>query len=222
MGSLDLAGIGMTSLRTRKRLIDRLQRSGISDVRVLKAIENTPRHIFLDEALAHHAYEDTALPIGYGQTLSQPYIVAKMSQLLLSLGPVNKVLEVGSGSGYQTAILAQLVDEVFSVERIPPLLAKAKNRLQRLKLKNVHWHVANERCFGWPEKGLYDGILVTAAPDELPEELCQQLVVGGIMVIPVGGNSQELVLVERTSTGFKTRCVELVRFVPLIKGAYAK
>ena len=207
----------MTSQRTRERLIQRLVDQGISDKAVLDVIRTTPRHLFLDEAMAHRAYEDTALPIGHQQTLSQPYIVARMTELLLAAGPLQHVLEIGTGSGYQTAVLAQLVEKVFSVERIRPLQIKAKQRLRQLKLYNIQTKHA-DGIMGWEEKGPYDGILSTAAPEIIPEELLRQLAPGGRLVIPVGGESQHLQLVTRTSEGFETETVEAVRFVPLCSG----
>ena len=217
MNSVDLNGIGMTSQRTRERLIQRLVEQGITDMTVLDTIRTTPRHMFLDEAMAHRAYEDTALPIGYQQTLSQPYIVARMTELLLAEGPLQHVLEIGTGSGYQTAILAQLVERVYSVERIKPLQAKARQRLRRLKLHNVHTRHA-DGGLGWAEKGPFDGIITTAAPEQIPEHLLQQLAPGGRLVIPVGGESQHLQVVTRTVEGFQTEIVEAVRFVPLRPG----
>jgi protein-L-isoaspartate(D-aspartate) O-methyltransferase len=217
VNSVKLKGIGMTSQRTRERLIQRLVDQGISDKAVLDVIRTTPRHLFLDEAMAHRAYEDTALPIGHQQTLSQPYIVARMTELLLAAGPLQHVLEIGTGSGYQTAVLAQLVENVFSVERIRPLQFKAKQRLRQLKLYNIQTKHA-DGIMGWEEKGPYDGILSTAAPETIPEELLRQLAPGGRLVIPVGGESQHLQLVTRTSEGFETEIVEPVRFVPLCSG----
>jgi protein-L-isoaspartate(D-aspartate) O-methyltransferase len=217
VNSVDLNGIGMTSQRTRERLIQRLVEQGITDTTVLDTIRTTPRHMFLDEAMAHRAYEDTALPIGYQQTLSQPYIVARMTELLLAEGPLQHVLEIGTGSGYQTAILAQLVERVYSVERIKPLQAKARQRLRRLKLHNVHTRHA-DGGLGWAEKGPFDGIITTAAPEQIPEDLLQQLAPEGRLVIPVGGESQHLQVVTRTVEGFQTEIVEAVRFVPLLPG----
>ncbi len=217
MNSVDLRGIGMTSQRTRERLIQRLVDMGISDYRVLDVIRTTPRHLFLDEAMAHRAYEDVALPIGFQQTLSQPYIVARMTELLLAAGPRARVLEIGTGSGYQTAILAQLVEEVYSVERIRPLQQKARQRLRQLRLRNVHMNHA-DGGMGWPERGPFDGILATAAPERIPPELLQQLAPGGRLVIPVGGAEQELQVVDRVDEGFETRVVEPVNFVPLQPG----
>lgn len=218
MNSVSLEGIGMTSRRTRDRLINRLREQGISDESVLDVLRETPRHIFIDEALSHRAYEDTALPIGYNQTISQPYIVAHMTELLLADGPRQRVLEVGTGSGYQTAILAQLVGQVFSVERIRPLQEKARKRLQLLKLRNVQL-LHTDGGMGWPSKAPFDGILVTAAPEEVPEELLNQLAVGGCLVIPVGGISQQLKVIKKvTEDNIMTEVVEGVRFVPLLSG----
>ena len=217
MNSMELAGVGMTSQRTRERLINRLTDQGITHQGVLDVIRMTPRHIFLDEALAHKAYEDTALPIGYSQTLSQPYIVARMTEILLSLGPLDKVLEIGTGSGYQTAILAQLVDEVYSVERIKPLQQKARQRIRQLKLRNVQMNHA-DGGMGWAERGPFDGILAAAAPESIPQELLQQLAPGGRLVIPVGGETQHLHVVDHTHEGFETTVVEAVYFVPLRPG----
>jgi protein-L-isoaspartate(D-aspartate) O-methyltransferase len=213
----DLSGIGMTSQRTRERLVQRLVDQGISNHDVLDVMRTTPRHLFLDEAMAHRAYEDVALPIGYQQTLSQPYIVARMTELLLAGGPRSRVLEIGTGSGYQTAVLAQLVDEVFSVERIKPLQLKARQRLRQLKLRNVQMNHA-DGGMGWEERGPFDGILAAAAPERIPEELLKQLDMGGRLVIPVGGEEQHLQVVTRTREGFETQIVEAVYFVPLRPG----
>ena len=217
MNRADLNGIGMTSQRTRERLIQRLVDQGIDNYEVLDVIRTTPRHLFLDEAMAHRAYEDVALPIGFQQTLSQPYIVARMTELLLEGGAPERVLEIGTGSGYQTAILAQLVGEVYSVERIKPLQQKARQRMRQLKLRNVHMNHA-DGGMGWPERGPFDGILAAAAPERIPEELLKQLAPGGRLVIPVGGEKQQLQVVDRTHEGFETTIVEAVRFVPLRPG----
>jgi len=214
---VDLNGIGMTSQRTRERLIQRLSDQGISDMAVLDVLRTTPRHLFLDEAMAHRAYEDVALPIGFQQTLSQPYIVARMTELLLAAGPRQRVLEIGTGSGYQTAILAQLVDEVYSVERIKPLQQKARQRLRQLKLRNVHM-IHADGGMGWEERGPFDGIMSTAAPEQIPEELLRQLAMDGRLVIPVGGDRQHLQVVTRTTEGYETEIVEAVNFVPLRPG----
>jgi protein-L-isoaspartate(D-aspartate) O-methyltransferase len=207
----------MTSQRTRERLIQRLVEQGIRDYAVLDVIRTTPRHLFLDEAMAHRAYEDVALPIGFQQTLSQPYIVARMTELLLAAGPRRRVLEIGTGSGYQTAILAQLVEEVYSVERIKPLQQKARQRMRQLRLRNVHMNHA-DGGMGWPERGPFDGILSAAAPERIPMDLLEQLAPGGRMVIPVGGADQQLQVVTRTADGFETESIEEVNFVPLRPG----
>ncbi len=214
--SLHLQGIGMTSRRTRMRLVQRLRDEGIKNEDVLEVMADTPRHIFLDEALAHRAYEDTALPIGHNQTLSQPYIVARMTEILLESKP-SRVLELGTGSGFQTVVLAQLVNEVFSVERIRPLQEKAKERFRQMGLRNVRTRHA-DGGMGWPEAAPYDGIIVTAAPSEIPEELLRQLADGGRLVIPVGGDKQELTVVTRRGNNFDHRVIEPVYFVPLLGG----
>lgn len=216
-------GIGMTSKRTRDRLVQRLLAQGITDQRVLDVMANTPRHLFLDEALSHRAYEDTALPIGFGQTLSQPYIVARMTEVLLhALGVRSKqsrILEVGTGSGYQTSVLAQLVKTVFTVERIRPLQDKARNRLRLIGLNNVQYK-HGDGGFGWPAQGVFDGILSAAAPHTVPKSLLNQLAPNGVLVIPVGGDKQELILITRQndSDNFITKTLEPVKFVPLLSG----
>lgn len=208
----------MTSQRTRERLVQRLSEDGLSNPQVLEVIRNTPRHLFVDEALSHRAYEDTALPIGHNQTISQPYIVARMTELLLANGPMDKVLEVGTGSGYQTAVLAQLVERVFSVERIQPLQERAKERLQLLNIRNVVYRWA-DGWQGWNAMAPYNGILVTAGASEVPKALMEQLAVNGRMVIPVGvGDDQQLLLITRTEAGFVQSIYEPVRFVPLLAG----
>ena len=214
-------GIGMTSQRTRERLIQRLYEEGLSNARVLEAIRRTPRHLFVDEALAHRAYEDTALPIGHNQTISQPYMVARMSELLLAAGPLDKVLEIGTGSGYQTAILAQVVERVFSVERIQVLQDRAKERMTQLNLRNVvfRWGDGWE---GWSALAPYNGIIVTAAAAEVPQALLDQLAPNGRLVIPVGaGAEQELLLIVREEQGFSRHVLDAVRFVPLLNGPLA-
>lgn len=212
----EIDGIGMTSRRTRMRLIQRLREAGIADEQVLQAMSDTPRHIFLDEALAHRAYEDTSLPIGYSQTLSQPYIVARMTEALMRHNP-QKVLELGTGSGYQTAILARLVDQVFSVERIKPLQDRARDRLRQLGLRNAMLKHA-DGGMGWPDMGPFDGIIVTAAPREIPWELKDQLADGGVIVAPIGDGTQMLVEMVRNGDRFDTTELEPVRFVPLLGG----
>ncbi|OYT94519.1 MAG: protein-L-isoaspartate O-methyltransferase [Pseudomonas sp. PGPPP3] len=214
-------GIGMTSQRTRERLIERLYEEGLSNPSVLEVIRRTPRHLFVDEALAHRAYEDTALPIGHNQTISQPYMVGRMTELLLAAGPLDKVLEIGTGSGYQTSVLAQLVERVFSVERIQALQERAKERLQELNLRNVvfRWGDGWE---GWNALGPYNGIIVTAAAAEVPQALLDQLAPGGRLVIPVGaGAEQQLLLIVRDEHGFTRHVLDDVRFVPLLNGPLA-
>ena len=217
MNSLDVRGIGMTSQRTRERLVQRLREQGIVNPAVLDVIRNTPRHMFVDEALAQRAYEDNSLPIGYSQTISQPWIVARMTELLLELGAVGKVLEIGTGSGYQTAVLAQLVGQVYSVERIKPLQNQARQRLRALRLKNVQLRHA-DGGMGWDTEAPFEGIIATAAPEAIPPELMEQLGVGGRLVIPVGVESQYLQVVTRTADGFETTTHDPVRFVPLRSG----
>lgn len=212
-----ITGIGMTSQRTRERLVQRLQEQGIRSHEVLDAMRSIPRHLFLDEAMAHRAYEDTALPIGYQQTLSQPYVVAKMTELLLAGGRPKRVLEIGSGSGYQSAVLAGLVDEVYAIERIKPLLQQARKRMRTLKLRNVQMR-HGDGYEGWASQAPFDGILVAAAPREVPAALLEQLAVGGRLVMPVGEEEQRLVVVERSEDGFEQWDVEAVRFVPLVPG----
>lgn len=206
----------MTSRRTRMRLVQRLKESGIESDRVLEVMGQIPRHIFLDEALSHRAYEDTSLPIGYGQTLSQPYIVARMTELLLKHEPA-RVLELGTGSGYQTAVLSQLFDQIYSVERIKPLQDRARDRLRQMSIRNVMLKHA-DGGMGWPERGPFDGIIVTAAPMEVPTELLDQLADGGVLVAPVGEEHQVLVEVTRNGDKFERRELEPVRFVPLLGG----
>jgi protein-L-isoaspartate(D-aspartate) O-methyltransferase len=216
----DLQGIGMTSLRTRERMIKRLMDQGITNKRILEIMRDTPRHIFVDEALSSRAYEDTALPIGYNQTISQPYIVAKMTELLIrSPGrQLHKVLEIGTGCGYQTSILAQLVEHVYSVERILPLQKKAKGYLWDLKLKNISF-LYSDGGWGWLDYAPYDGIMVTAAPSEIPRALMEQLAVGGVMVIPIGlSDRQVLHRVTHTETDFEVEELEAVCFVPFLTG----
>jgi protein-L-isoaspartate(D-aspartate) O-methyltransferase len=213
-----LQGVGMTSRRTRERMINRLQEQGIANPAVLQTMLDTPRHIFVEDAFASRAYEDTALPIGFNQTISQPYIVARMTELLLERGPLDKVLEVGTGSGYQTAILAQLVKRVHSVERIYPLQQRARRCLQDLRLRNVRLK-HTDGGWGWEEYAPYDGILVTAAPPEVPEPLLAQMARRSILVIPVGdGRAQTLMRITRTEVGYQMEDIEPVSFVPLLPG----
>ncbi len=217
---MQLQGVGMTSQRTRQRLAQRLMDQGVSNIAVLDIMSATPRHIFLDEALSHRAYEDTALPIGYGQTLSQPYIVARMTEILIGASSsLDCVLEVGTGSGYQTAVLAQVVKKLYSVERIKPLQDKARERIRRLGFRNVEFKHA-DGGFGWAEKGPFNAILSAAAPRIVPEELKAQLAPNGVLVIPVGGDRQELQLIVRKgdTDKFMTQVIEPVKFVPLLAG----
>jgi len=211
-------GIGMTSQRTRERMITRLCEQGITDMRVLEVMRSTPRHLFVDEALSHRAYEDSSLPIGFNQTLSQPYIVARMTELLVSGGEVRKVLELGTGSGYQTAVLARLVKEVYSLERIRGLLDKARARFRELGLRNVTAR-HGDGFEGWAAQAPFDAIITTAAPQSIPTELVAQLTVGGRLIVPVGpDNHQQLTIVTRTAEGFNQQVIEPVRFVPLLSG----
>lgn len=209
----------MTSQRTRDRLVTRLIDAGINDMRVLDVMRQVPRHLFVDEALSHRAYEDTALPIGYNQTISQPYTVAKMTEILLAGGELKRVLEIGTGSGYQTSVLCCLVKQVYSVERIHPLQERAKQRLSELRLRNVHYKHA-DGGFGWSDKGPFDGILCAAAPEEVPHELLEQLAIGGRLVLPVGGSKQELRLIVRnTEHDYKHHVIEEAKFVPMLSGS---
>ena len=205
----------MQSLK-RQRLIDLLRQQGIKDDRVLEAIASIPRENFVDEALSHQAYDDCSLPIGSGQTISQPYIVAKMTELL-NLTPNAKVLEIGTGSGYQTAVLAKLVNHVCSVERIKSLQWNTKRRLKLLDIHNISTRHGNG-WQGWPERGPFDGIIVTAAASEVPSSLLTQLADKGRLVLPVGKNQQTLQLIERDGDNFITRNIGEVKFVPLVDG----
>ncbi len=216
--SADHQGIGLTSQRARNRLADQLRKMGISNERVLELIRAIPRHLFVDEALASRAYENNALPIGYGQTISQPYIVAAMTETLLNTGPVNKVLEIGAGCGYQSAFLANVSERVFSVERILPLANKLRSRLYELKINNVRVRHA-DGLEGWEQHAPFDAILVAAAAIGVPEKLVEQLAVGGRLVIPVGRQGrQELLLITKSSSGVEQQILEHVSFVPLLEG----
>lgn len=210
-------GIGMTSQRTRDRLIMRLREEGIRNPEVLDVIGKTPRHLFVDEALASRAYEDTALPIGYNQTISQPYIVAAMTQLIIAGNP-GKVLEVGTGSGYQAVVLAQLVPKVYTVERIEPLVAQARQRFRQLGLRNIRaGH--SDGTVGWPDFAPYDAIIVTAAAETIPQALLEQLTANGRLVIPVGGRErQRLSLITRYNDEYEREDLDPVIFVPLLSG----
>ena len=211
-------GIGMTSQGTRDRLVQTLRKEGIKDERVLKAITLVPRHKFVDEALSSRAYENTALPIGQSQTISQPWIVARMTEAILDGGQPQKVLEVGTGSGYQAAILSHLVPEVFTVERIEELLKLARRRFHGLRMNNVYLRYADGHL-GWPSQAPFDGIVVTAVAQSVPMELLEQLKVGGVMVIPVQKNGQQrLVTLRRTEDGSEETDLGGVVFVPLLSG----
>ena len=213
-----ISGIGMTSKRTRDRLVDRLRSHGIRSEVVLNQIRNVPRHLFVDEALASRAYEDTALPIGHGQTISQPFVVAKMTEALLENFEGEKVLEIGTGCGYQTAVLAPLVKKIYSVERIPELLKKTKQRLRNLDIYNVQFR-PGDGWEGWPKYAPYDGIIVAAAANVIPDKLLEQLAPGGRLVMPVGlPGYQELTLVMRNDDHFEQRSLGGVSFVPLVPG----
>ena len=207
----------MTSLRTRERMLVRLREQGIKDEVTLHAMGEIPRHIFVDEALSIRAYEDVSLPIGFGQTISQPYIVARMTEILRNGKELNKVLEIGTGCGYQTAILSKVASEVLSVERIRPLVMKARAHLRTLKCINVKLDHA-DGSLGLNEYAPFDGIIVTAAASHVPQELLAQLSIGGRMVIPIGTSVQTLTLIERSSKEFKQTKLEPVKFVPLLGG----
>lgn len=217
-GTNSIQGIGMTSARTRNRLVERLKNNGIRASAVLEQIRNVPRHLFVDEALASRAYEDTALPIGHSQTISQPYVVAKMTEALLEDFDGDKVLEIGTGCGYQTAMLAPLVKEIYTVERIPELLRKTKQRLRQLDIYNVRFRL-DDGWQGWPKYAPYDGIIVAAAAEELPRKLLEQLAPGGRLIMPVGpSGAQELTMVLQRDDHFEQVSLGGVSFVPLVKG----
>ena len=218
MADLRMAGIGMTSARTRDRLVQRLREQGIANLAVLDRIRNVPRHIFVDEALGSRAYEDTALPIGYGQTISQPYIVARMTEALLEAGAAENVLEVGTGCGYQSAVLAPLVTHLYTVERIEPLLARARLRLKELGIRNVRFR-HGDGTLGWKSHAPYDGILVAAAPLTVPDALIKQLKVGGRLIVPIGPEGeQQLVRFTRREQRVEREPLGAVAFVPLLGG----
>lgn len=219
MNSFQVSGIGMTSQRTRERLVSRLKQEGIQNPQVLNIMASTPRHLFVDEAISHRAYEDTALPIGMGQTISQPFIVARMSELLLDSGAMNKVLEIGTGSGYQTAILAQMFKDVYTVERIGPLQRIAQKRLRNLRAFNIFYR-HGDGFMGWQEKGPFDSIIVTAAPEAIPSALTEQLAEGGRLIIPVGSQQgeQQLILLQKHEGELQQMALEAVKFVPLVAG----
>ena len=218
MTTSGLHGIGMTSQRTRARMIERLREKGIRNEAVLRAMAAVPRHVFVEEALASRAYEDTALPLGMGQTISQPFVVARMIELLLNgRTTLGKTLEVGAGCGYQAAVLAQLTAEVYSLERLAPLLEKAKANMRQLKQFNVRLKHADGQ-FGLPEAGPFDSIIVAAAGLKVPPALLEQLALGGRLVLPVGTSEQYLSFIERTPQAFVETRLDPVRFVPLLAG----
>ncbi len=211
-------GVGMTSQRTRVRMIERLREKGIRNEAVLRAMAAVPRHVFVEEALASRAYEDTALPLGMGQTISQPFVVARMIELLLNGRPaLGRTLEIGAGCGYQAAVLAQLTSEVYSVERLGPLLEKAKANLRQLKQFNVRLKHADGQ-FGLPEAGPFDSIIVAAAGLQVPPALLEQLALSGRLVLPIGTTEQYLSFIERTPQAFVETRLDPVRFVPLLAG----
>ena len=218
MADLRLSGIGMTSARTRDRLVQRLREQGISNLAVLERIRNVPRHIFVDEALGSRAYEDTALPIGFGQTISQPYIVARMTEALLEGGTADNILEIGTGCGYQTAVLAPLVVRVNTIERIEPLLTRARERLKELGIRNVRFR-HGDGSLGWKAHAPFDGVLVAAAPLTVPEALIKQLKVGGRLIAPIGPEGeQQLVRFTRKEQRIERESLGAVAFVPLLGG----
>jgi protein-L-isoaspartate(D-aspartate) O-methyltransferase len=211
-------GIGMTSQRTRERMVQRLGDLGISNLRVLEAMLSTPRHLFVEEAFSHRAYEDVALPIAFNQTISQPYIVARMTELLMAAMPDQpRILEIGTGCGYQTAVLARLVQHVFSIERIGPLLERTRARFRDLRIANVTLKCA-DGSFGWSQHAPFDGIIVTAAAPIVPEALVKQLSQGGTLVLPEGGKVQKLRIYRKHDEQLVMTELEEVRFVPLLGG----
>ena len=216
----NVAGIGMTSRRTRARMVERLREQGITDARVLEAMAGVPRHLFVEEALASRAYEDTALPIGFGQTISQPYVVARMIECLVQKRDAGKVLEVGTGCGYQAAVLASIAAEVYSIERIRELLERARANLRELRLKNLRL-AHGDGAAGLEKAAPFDSIILAAAAPELPQALLRQLAPGGRMILPLretGADVQRLVLVERGARGYTETALDPVRFVPLLAG----
>lgn len=214
----DFRGIGMTSQRSRDRLVDQLREMGIRSVQVLDLIRSVPRHIFVDEALSSRAYDNTALPIGFNQTISQPYIVACMTEALLADGPLDTVLEIGTGCGYQTVVLSRLAKKVYSVERIEALLQRARDNFRALQCRNIFTRHGDGNL-GWPERAPFSGILVAAAPLGVPGALLEQLAPGGRLVIPVGrSGEQELLSILRGPDGFEERRLDWVSFVPMIEG----
>jgi len=219
--NMHLSGIGMTSHRTRMRMIERLRAQGITDEVVLSVMGAIPRHLFVEEALASRAYEDVALPINYGQTISSPWMVARMSELLRANSALNKVLEIGTGCGYQTAVLARLAKLVYSIERIGPLLTKTRIRLHKLQVRNIHLKHA-DGLLGLPDAAPFDGIIMTAVTTHIPDTLLEQLAVGGKIVFPRGSQKQNLCIIERSSQGYAEKILEEVNFVPIISGVVKK
>ncbi|MCX7154965.1 MAG: protein-L-isoaspartate(D-aspartate) O-methyltransferase [Rhodocyclales bacterium] len=217
MNAATLTGIGMTSQRTRSRMVERLRAQGISDTRVLHAMGLVPRHIFIEQALANRAYDDTALPLGFGQTISQPYVVARMIEILITGRELGKTLEIGAGCGYQAAILGVLSKQVFAVERIAPLLARARGNLKQLKLSHIRLKHADGNL-GLPEAAPFDTIILAAAAADVPQNLLGQLAPGGRLVMPLGSAEQVISLVERSESGFVETRFDAVRFVPLLPG----
>ncbi|MCB1975595.1 MAG: protein-L-isoaspartate(D-aspartate) O-methyltransferase [Nitrosomonas sp.] len=219
--NMHLSGIGMTSYRTRMRMIERLRAQGITDEVVLSVMGAIPRHLFVEEALASRAYEDVALPINYGQTISSPWMVARMSELLRANSALNKVLEIGTGCGYQTAVLARLARLVYSIERIGPLLTKTRIRLHKLQVRNIHLKHA-DGLLGLSDAAPFDGIIMTAVTTHIPDTLLEQLAVGGKIVFPRGSQKQNLCIIERNSQGYAEKILEEVNFVPIISGVVKK
>lgn len=218
----DLLGIGMTSQRRRDQLLERLQSEGVRNQEVLQVIRNMPRHLFVDEAMANRAYEDTALPIGYGQTISQPLVVARMTEAVLGGADEKRpksVLEIGTGSGYQAAILSMLVEQVYSVERIEPLFQRTRKLVQKLQLDNLEIKYS-DGSLGWPEQAPFDAIIVTAAPEDVPPALTEQLAEGGRIIVPLGraGGVQRLTVIRKVDEGLETQELDLVSFVPFLSG----
>ena len=223
MSGLRVQGIGMTSLRTRERLVQRLIEQGIQQISVLEALRVTPRHLFIDEALSHRAYEDVSLPIGFGQTISQPYIVARMTEVLLGvIGSESRVLEIGTGCGYQSTVLAQLVKHVYTLERIAPLQQKAKEIISEIGVRNIQFKNADGH-YGWPQFAPYEGIIATAAAEKVPDYLIDQLADGGALVIPIGDEkTQNLMLYCKKDNEISETLIESVYFVPFLNGVVRK
>ncbi|SDH99097.1 protein-L-isoaspartate(D-aspartate) O-methyltransferase [Nitrosomonas sp. Nm132] len=215
------SGIGMTSQRTRMRMVERLREQGIMDERVLAVMNTVPRHLFIEEALASRAYDDVALPINFGQTISSPWTVARMTELLRANLSLGKVLEIGTGCGYQTAVLAQLAQEIYSIERIGPLLTRTRIRLRELRISNAYLKHA-DGLLGLPEAGPFDGIIMTAVTTQVPESLLEQLMIRGRIVYPKGSRRQNLCVIEHTPQGFIETILDEVKFVPILSGVISK